>query len=279
MTRPFDPSLTAHLVAGPGILVALDIDGTLVGPDGAASPAVVAAVRAVRDAGAHVVPATGRSLTGLRPVLENLGIETTWAVTSNGAVSSRFDPALPGGVEVTDVITFDPEPALRLLRGLVPESLVAVERLGEGFLVSGHFPPGELTGDVRVVPFEDLCEAPASRVTVRAPHLTPDELREIVARSDLDDVTYAIGWTAWLDLTAPGVNKASALEILRTRFGVAPEATVAVGDGHNDLEMLRWADVGLAMGGSDAMTTGAADAVVGHVEDDGVVPVLLSLLR
>ncbi|HWS56963.1 MAG TPA: HAD family hydrolase, partial [Actinotalea sp.] len=173
---------------------------------------------------------------------------------------------------------FDPEPALRLLRGRVPGGLFAVEKLGEGFWVTHPFPPGELSEPVRVVDFEELCTAPAIRVTLRAPLLTAEDFREVVEGSGLVGVTYAIGWSAWLDLTPPGVTKASALEMLRERLEVPAGATLAVGDGGNDLEMLRWAGVGVAMGGSAEHVLAAADAATDGVEDDGVVPVLRSLL-
>ena len=275
----FERALTAGLTPGPDLLLALDIDGTLVGADGSVSGRVRSAVRELRELGTHVVPATGRSVSGVLPVLDQLGIETCSVVTSNGAVCARIDPMLPGRHEVTDVVTFDPEPALRLLRGFLPDGLFAVERAGEGLLVSSPFPDGELTEPVTIVDFEVLCEAPASRVTVRDLVLGSDDIRTIVARSGLTDVTYAIGWTAWLDLTPPGVTKASGLEILRERLEVPAGASLAVGDGHNDVAMLRWARLGVAMGGSGAEALAAADAVTGHVDDDGLAIVLESLLR
>ncbi len=279
MPPEFSPELTRHFRPGPDFLLALDIDGTLVRHDGAVSPRVRAAVRALRELGANIVLATGRSVTGALPVTAELEIETGWLVTSNGAVCARLDPALPGGHKVTDVVTFDPEPALRLLRGYLPDGLFAVEQAGQGFLVSHPFPDGELASPVTVVDFETLCEAPASRVTVRDLSLGSADFRELVRRSGLAGVTYAIGWTGWLDLTPPGVTKASGLEILRERLEVPAGASVAVGDGHNDVEMLRWAGVGVAMGGSDSLTVAAADALTAHVDDDGLAPILESLLR
>lgn len=274
----FTPDLTRHLKAGPELLVALDIDGTLLHYDGSIAPEVRHAVADVRDAGAHVVLATGRTTVAALPVLASLGMDRGWVVASNGAVSARLDPALPGGHEISDVVTFDPEPALRLLRGSVPDGLFAVEKLGEGFWVSHPFPPGELLEPTRVVDFEELCTAPASRVTLRAPSLAPADFRQVVERSGLVGVTYAIGWTAWLDLTPAGVSKASALETLRERLEVPAGATLAVGDGSNDVEMLRWASVGIAMGGAEDGVVAAADARTAPVEENGVVPVLRSLL-
>ncbi|HLV03631.1 HAD family hydrolase [uncultured Georgenia sp.] len=268
----------AFPAAGPELMVALDIDGTLVDHEQRMTTAVREAVAELRDSGTQVVLATGRSVSAVLPVLEELGIRHGWAVCSNGAVCLRLDPALPHGYEISDVVTFDPEPTLRLLREELPDGLFAVEDLGKGFKVSSPFPFGELSGEVTVVDFEELCSAPASRVTIRAPHLSADDFHALVDRVGLHGVSYAVGWTAWLDIAPEGVTKASALEMLRERTRTARAATVAVGDGRNDIEMLRWAALGVAMEWADEETRAAADLVTGSVHDDGVVPVLHALL-
>src|SRR5699024_4554840 len=127
----------------------------------------------------------------------------------------------------------------------------AVEVLGEGFMVTEPFPLGELTGRQDVVSFEELCRSAASRVTVRAPDLTAGDFHDLVDRTGLHGVSYAVGWTAWLDLSPEGVSKASALEVVRQRLSVARAATLAAGDGRNDIEMLDWAGYGIAMGDAD----------------------------
>lgn len=265
--------------AGPGLLVALDIDGTLLGHDQTLTDTVRTAVAAVRETGAHVVLATGRSVQAVTPVAHALGLTEGWAVCSNGAVVIRLDPEAAEGREITDVVTFDPEPTLRLLREEVPEGRFAVEDLGRGFKVSRPFPMGELSGEVTVVPFEDLCEAPATRVTLRAPELTPDDFHRLVERVGLRGVSYAVGWTAWLDIAPEGITKASALETLRGRLGVEPSATAALGDGGNDIEMLRWAAFGVAMGSAPDFVKDVADAVTDPVTEDGAAVVLRALLR
>ncbi|WP_370459499.1 HAD family hydrolase [Isoptericola sp. BMS4] len=260
-------------------LVALDIDGTLLTQDSGMSAAVRDAVAAVRDAGHHVVLASGRSLTAMTSVADMLGIGTGWMVCSNGSVTVRLDPALPAGWELDQVVTFDPEPALRLLRAELPDGRYAVEDIGVGFRMNALFPEGELDGEHRVVDFEQLWSREVTRVVVRSPEHTPDDFSAMAARIGLDDVTYAVGWTAWMDLAPRGVTKASGLERLRDRLGVAPAATVAVGDGRNDIDMLRWAGRGVAMGDADDVVRDAADEVTGTVEEDGAAAVLRSLLR
>jgi hydroxymethylpyrimidine pyrophosphatase-like HAD family hydrolase len=258
-------------------LVALDIDGTLLGYDGGLSPAVGEAVAAARAAGHHVVLSSGRSLVAMTPVAALLGIDAGWMVCSNGAVTVRLDRDAPNGWELDQVRTFDPGPALRLLREELPGARYAVEDIGIGFRMNALFPDGELDGEHQVVDFEQLWASEVTRVVIRSPEHTPEQFGEMAGRIGLDDVTYAVGWTAWMDLAPRGVTKASALERLRGMLGVDRSATVAVGDGHNDVDMLRWAARGVAMGHADAVVRGAADEVTGTIDDDGAAAVLRSL--
>ncbi|WP_228760048.1 HAD family hydrolase [Pseudactinotalea sp. HY158] len=323
MTPPYFPGALLTLTPGAGTLVALDIDGTILGHDGSLAPEVTAVIDQLVDDGTHLVLASGRSLTAVLPVIEQLGLSSGWAVCSNGAVTIRYGDRTRGGgsdrapgadgvgsdgahgagtdgadrdgadrdgahgaargsissipYTVEDLVTFDPEPALRKLREHVPDALYAVEVLGEGFMVTEPFPLGELTGRQDVVPFDELSRSAASRVTVRAPDLTAADFHELVDRTGLHGVSYAVGWTAWLDLSPAGVSKASALEVVRQRLGVDGASTLAAGDGRNDIDMLGWAGYGIAMGDADEITRAAADYTTGSVAENGLVPVLSGL--
>ncbi|MGL4177938.1 MAG: HAD family hydrolase [Dermatophilaceae bacterium] len=260
-------------------LVALDIDGTTVDHDGVMSPGVYDAVLRVVDAGHHVVIATGRTILGTAPVLDKLGLTTGYCVCSNGAVSLRLDPTAERGYEVLEAVTFDPAPALRMLREHFPTALVAVEEVGVGYKVTGPFPDGELVDGVsRVVPFEELMGSPVTRLTLRDPSSTSEEFLRRTQEIGLHGVGYAVGWSAWLDITPEGVSKGAALETMRRRLGVEPMHTVAVGDQRNDREMLQWAARGVAMGNAPDDIKAVADEVTGDVDDDGLVTVLDSLL-
>ncbi|HET7476743.1 MAG TPA: HAD family hydrolase [Dermatophilaceae bacterium] len=257
-------------------LVALDVDGTILHHDGTLSPAVRSAVRETA-AVANVVVATGRSLLATVPVLAELGLSTGYAVCSNGAVTLAIDESEPAGYRIIDTVTFDPAPALSLLQDAWPDAVVAVEELGVGFKLSAPFPDGELTGELRVVPWEELMADPCTRVTFRSPTGTAADFMDLVERIGLHGVNYAVGFTAWLDINPEGVSKGSALELVRRRLQVEPIDTVAVGDQRNDLEMLHWAARGVAMGNAPAEVQAAADEVAGPVWEDGLVPVLRSL--
>ncbi|MFV0462849.1 MAG: HAD family hydrolase [Nostocoides sp.] len=261
-------------------LVALDIDGTLVDFDGALTDPVRDAVASVADAGHHVVIATGRSISATTPILDRLGLSRGFAVCSNGAVTLALDPQTPLGYSVAEAVTFDPAPAVTVLRAAWPTALIAVEELRDeqaSFKVSAVFPDAELMSQ-RVVGPEELVSEPTTRVTFYAPQGTSDDVLHLAERIGLHGVSYAIGYSAWLDIAPEGVSKASALELIRRRLGVEPALTVAVGDQRNDIEMLRWAARGVAMGNAPQEVQDVADEVADTVDSNGLVPVMSSLL-
>ncbi len=259
-------------------LLALDLDGTTLNHMGELSPRVRDAVAALPD-DVEVVIATGRSILATTPVLEQLGLRHGFAVCANGAVTLRLDPDEPLGYEVVDQVTFDPKAVLEKMRIALPDALIAVEELGVGFKVSAPFPEGELMGQSRVATWDELVEHPVTRVTLRQPEASAEEFMELVERAGLHGVSYAVGWSAWLDINPEGVSKASALELVRRRIGVEPTHTVACGDQRNDVEMLHWAAWGVAMGNAPDAVKAVADEVTGDVDDDGLVPVLEALTQ
>ena len=251
--------------------------------NGEVPPRTRAAVVAAAQAGVQVVLATGRGIEAALPVADFLGLTQGWMVCANGALTVRLDPklkgtpSLPGGYEITNSVTFDPTTAIGRLHQVLPEAIFAVEMPGRGFLTSADFPPGELIENTTTVSLEQLSSQPVSRVIVRAPGMALSDFEVAVRSAGLHAVEYAIGWTAWLDVNAAGVSKASALDALVSGLGV--KHTVAMGDGANDLEMLRWADLSVAMGSAPARVKNATSVVTEPVWHEGAAIVLAALSR
>jgi HAD superfamily hydrolase (TIGR01484 family) len=257
-------------------LVALDIDGTLlkwVEDEGQTyeqiSPAVYDAVHAAVDAGAHIVLSSGRSPHGMDTIADLLdlpreGDDRLWVVASNGAVIFRYPP-----LEVVHEETFDAREAVRQVLEQRPEALVAVEERGVGYRVNRPFPDGELSGEMIRTDVDDIVAGPVSRVIIRDPSATADDFVAMAARLGLHGTDYVVGWTAWLDLAPVGVSKASGLDHVARELGLGPEDTLAIGDGRNDVEMLRWAARGVAMGQAVEEVHEAADHTTSTVYEEG----------
>ncbi|NVM95033.1 HAD family hydrolase [Arthrobacter wenxiniae] len=259
-------------------LIALDVDGTLVDHDGNMTGTVRDAAAAVVDAGHEIVIATGRSLGAMLPVVEQIGMVRGYGVCSNGGVTVRLDPALDRGYEVVERVTFNPRAALTTLRDIIPGARFALEDADGNFLSTSRFQDASFGIQARGVDFHHLLDARAVRVVVNSAEASTEEFSAAIAAAGLHGVAYAVGWSAWLDIAAAGVTKATALEKLRAGMGIDTARTVAVGDGSNDIEMLRWAGLGVAMGQADAAVRAAANEVTASVYDDGAAAVLRRLL-
>jgi len=262
-------------------LIGLDIDGTLVHDDGYLSPEVIKEVQRVKNLGHEVMIATGRAAANAVPVARDLGIHEGFVVSSNGAVTVELDLAHPRGFQMRDVVTFDPSEVLEKLIENLPEAHFAVEDVDGSYRFHKPFPSHALGDQNTETPLEELRHHPVSRVVVLSPQHDVDEFLGLISEIGLASVSYAIGYTAWLDISPQGVSKASALETQRERLGIAKNQVLVMGDGRNDIEMFHWAKSGgglaFAMGQAPDEVIEAATHVTSSVADDGVATVLAGL--
>jgi hydroxymethylpyrimidine pyrophosphatase-like HAD family hydrolase len=247
-------------------MVACDVDGTLVDRDGRLPPAVGAAIASVVAAGVPVVLATGRSWHGTLPLVEEMGLPPGSSVCSNGAVIVRYPPE-----EIVKAVTFDPREVIRRVEEFAPGTLIAVEEVGRGYRLNNHFPAGDLTGEIVIEDVEQLSARPVTRIILRDPTRSDSDFVGLARHLGLDGVTYFVGWSAWLDIAPAGVNKATALAEVAAGLGVSAADVLAFGDGRNDIEMLRWAGRGVAIGDAPAEVQDAADDVTEPFADGGPV--------
>ncbi len=262
-------------------LIGLDIDGTLVHDDGYLSPEVVKEVQRVKNLGHEVIVATGRSAPNAVPVVRDLGIEQGFLVSSNGAVTVELDLQHPRGFKISDVITFDPAEVLSQLIESLPDAHFAVEDVDGSYRFHRPFPSHALGDQNFETPLKELMHREVSRVVVLSPQHDVEEFLGLISQIGLASVSYAIGYTAWLDISPQGVTKASALESQRSRLGIDKSQVLVMGDGRNDIEMFQWAKSGgglaFAMGQAPEEVIEAATHVTSSVTDDGVAAVLAGL--
>lgn len=270
-------------------LIGLDVDGTIILQTEEMSPGVPEAIAHLRDSGSEVTLATGRSWMATHPFLDLLGLRPEFVVSSNGAVTMRravsVDEALASpaaaSYERWHVETFDPTVVLELLGEHLPQAQYMVE-LGSGKrLFTEHLDDWTLDGG-RQVTFAELSHEPVSRVVVVAPGHDEADFHRIVEQAGLNDVSYAIGWTAWLDIAPYGVDKGTALERVRDHLGWNPHQVFVAGDGRNDIGMFEWSSrIGghaIAMGQAPDEVKAAATGVTVEVERGGLALALRALV-
>lgn len=268
------PRATAEFLADREFpqLIALDVDDTLVEFMGIVTERAAEAVAAAQAAGITVVLATGRSLSTTAPIARAAGIDG-WVVCSNGAVLATVEPET-----IIDHRSFEPEPVIRLLQEHVPDAEFAVEDLDGMFLTTKLFDYGGLGLSIREVPLNHMLDKTAVRLVVHSDSLAEVGFGEVIAQTGVHTTIFGIGPAAWMDVSAPGVNKATMLAELCTRLDINPARTLTMGDGWNDVEMLRWAGTGVAMGSAPDSVLKSADAFTVPTPGDGVAEVIEALL-
>ncbi len=230
--------------------------------------------------GVPFVLATGRPPRWIAPVVDGLGFAPL-AVCGNGAVI--YDSATDRVLSATslDVETLDwvAGMALRALPGCG----IAAERIGASahdaaspqFVSSPDYEHAWLNPDNTEVSTAEVLAAPAIKLLIRLPHATSESMRAALtplvgARAD---ITYSTD-NGLIEVSAPGITKASGLAAVADRLGVAYPDMVAFGDMPNDVPMLLLAGHGVAMANAHADARAAADEITKSNSDDGVARVL-----
>jgi Cof subfamily protein (haloacid dehalogenase superfamily) len=262
-------------------LIAIDIDGTIAHDDGFIAPEVIREIVRVRELGHHVVVATGRAAANAFPVVQDVGIEQGHVVCSNGAVTIELNAEDEKGYSVREVIGFDPAPVLTQLIEKLPDAHFAVEDVDGTYRFHKPFPSYALGAENIETPLDQLMHGEVSRVVVLSPEQNVNDFLAIVESVGLHSVSYAIGYTAWLDISPQGVSKASALEQRRKALDIPRNRVITIGDGRNDISMFEWANEGgglsFAMGQGPDEVKLAATVVTASVEEHGVAKVLSGL--
>lgn len=270
-------------VATERLLIALDIDGTIILEDESMSPGVIEAIEHAHRAGHEVMLATGRSWEGTRGIMRVLEIAPEYVVCSNGAVIlKRRDGDLAEELQYErfHVETFNPSEVLTVLRENLPHAKYMVELAGGARLYTEEMHDWNLA-NARRVPFAELSAQPVCRVVAVSPDETQEDFGHIVAGMGLTQVSYAIGWSAWLDIAPEGVDKSTALDRVRMWLDIDPEHVLVIGDGRNDVGMFQWAlrnggrAVAMAQGPQEVRD--AAGELTASVQEGGVAAVLRGL--
>lgn len=260
----------------PGLrLVATDLDGTLLHTDGTVTERTRRALTAVEERGVVVVFVTGRPIRWMVDLWEHVGGHGL-AICSNGGIV--YDVHAHAVVKARTIPRRTVLEVADLLRDGVPGTTFAVERTS-GFGKEPDFMPRvEPPADLDVGPLPDVVDDTVVKVLARHEDKDPEPFWTDVERLVGDRVTTTWSSTgALVEMSAPGVTKASTLELLCAERGLAAEQVVAFGDMPNDLPMLEWAGTSYAMANAHPSVRALADHVAPSNEDDGVSVVLEEL--
>lgn len=254
-------------------LIALDMDGTLLDPDGRVPGGYWPLLEAAQSRDVVLAPASGRQLATLRSMFP--GGDTY--IAENGAVVWH-------GGEVVSTTALPPAPARRLLAALpnAPFTAHAVV-CAPDVAATLPLPP---TVDAEVDKYYasrtrlSRLDEPLDPTIKIALYVETDAERDALAwvRDLVPELRCVVSGTHWLDVMHPDADKGRALTELAGALGVEMRQTAAFGDYLNDLGMLRAAGVAVAMGNAHADIKAAADEVIGTNANRAVVDKLAEWL-
>ncbi|MSP14379.1 MAG: HAD family phosphatase [Chloroflexi bacterium] len=258
-------------------LIATDLDGTLLRPGGAISERTRRVLAAVTAAGITVVLVSGRPPRTLRSMAQDAGVQGL-AICCNGAIIYDLDQEA--------VVQHSPMPAevaVRLItdiRRVVPGVCFALE-IG---LIFGWEPAFGAAGAVEAEPARlrgdalDMCTGPVTKLIVRHAEMSRDTLFEVTRQVVGDIASVTFSGAPFIEVSAPGIHKASALASLCAQRGIDASQVIAFGDMPNDLSMLQWAGHAVAVANAHPEVLAQADEITNSNSEDGVARVLERLV-
>ncbi|QWQ41791.1 Cof-type HAD-IIB family hydrolase [Streptomyces sp. YPW6] len=255
-------------------LVATDLDGTLLRPDGTVSARSRAALGRAAASGARHLIVTGRPVPGIRALLADLAY-TGLVVCGQGtqlydADAGRLLRSVALDREAADT-------ALGKIEAEVGAVFAAVDQDGVNgvtLIEAGYRMPNPTLPAQRVGSREALWERPVIKVLVRHPELGDDALTAAARGAVGDLATVTMAGPGTVELAPRGVDKGTGLAAAAELLGIGAERTVAFGDMPNDLPMFAGSGLRVAMGNAHPELRAAADEVTLTHAEDGVAVVL-----
>ena len=259
-------------------LVATDLDGTLLRSDKTISVRTVTLLQHLRSIGVIILFVSARPPRVLRQIAitSHLG---GLAICCNGAIiydmdhDSFLQEHLLSPQQIKHLVT--------LLHASLPALSFAAES-GKSVTCEAAFYPFCTQNDSpspRIVDISALYQAPHIKILVHHPTLPIEELYEQVALL-LDSSIYSTTYSSadFLEITLGGVHKGEVLAAFCTQLDITAHSVVAFGDMPNDLPMLQWAGLGVAVANAHPLVLQAADAITLSNEEDGVAHMLERLI-
>ncbi len=253
-------------------LIAMDLDDTLLRNDLTISSRVVSAIRKAREQGVMATIATGRTPVSMKRYAQQLEIDVP-VITFHGALIQQ---ALSGEILFRRAISN--RLATAIVSGLLAKGIHIQIYIGDHIFVQEENEWSEGYTRLSSVPIEkaELLSLLAQntegveKILLIGEEADLEALAPSLAAAYGERIHLTKSKPYFLEMTDISVNKGIALNALAQRLGIAQEEVMAIGDSFNDLEMIRYAGLGVAMGNARPEILEAADVVTTTNEEDGV---------
>ncbi len=251
-------------------LVAIDLDETLLLPDRTISPRAKRAIQAVREQGSEVVLATGRMFCAAEPYARELDLTGPLIAYQGSLVKSVGDRSVwrhlhLAADQLNQLLQWLEEEPVHI--NLYVDDELWVERMNA---TAERYAKYSRVAVKEVGRLSDLSlEAATKVVAIGEPAVLSRLLPQAKERLG-DHMAVNRSYPHFLEFGHRQATKAQALAWLGEKLGIEPAAMLAIGDGENDLDMIEFAGIGVAMGNAPPAIQVAADFVTASNTEDGV---------
>lgn len=260
-------------------LIAIDMDGTLLYSRNEITPRVKESVLAAAQKGVKIVISTGRIYSSARQYTRILGVETP-IISCNGALIRKDDENLykcsipRNALEEAANLLVDYDDIYYRMYGDDSYYSKKENKTVREFMNWNENQKMEEQIKVKIVsnPLEIYHEGEdILKMFIVQDETRQDRYDELIVRLSKIEGVYCVSSMAKsMDVINKNVNKGNALEHLAKRYNITSENIMAIGDNYNDLEMIRFAGIGVAMGNADEEVKKEADFVTKTNLEDGV---------
>ena len=257
-------------------LVALDLDDTLLDPNLKISEESIRLIQEVRKRGVRITISTGRMYPSALPYALQLGIDVPIITYQGACVKNSLSE---------EVLYFKPVPpklAHEVIQFFQSSGVHCHSYFGDCLVMESLTEEGgfysRLAG-VEATIVDDLLGSLETSAALKIMAISNDEPKLLVLEEQLKfkygaklHITRSKPY--FLEVMHPEADKAKALEVIARHYRIDQQDVMAIGDSYNDIEMLQWAGVGVAMGNAHESVKDAADFVTSSNEEDGVAQAL-----
>lgn len=252
-------------------LVAIDIDGTLLRSDKTLSMRNVRAIKLAMAKGVKVVLASARPPRSVREIHHHLGLDT-YQINYNGALI--YDTRRKRNIHHQPLEPALAQKIIKAARKSDKQVVVSMEILDKWYTdhMDEKFPTetSKYFAPDFIGPLEAFWHVPLTKLMFLAPPERLEKIQKLIVTKFREQVSLAISDRHLLQVIARGVDKSTALARVADHYNIPSEQIMAIGDAPNDVGMIRWAGLGVAMGNAWDVTRNAADVVVPPNDEDGV---------
>lgn len=265
-------------------MLVLDLDGTLTNSRKEITEPTRKALIEIQEAGKHVVLASGRPINGVRPLAEKLELERFggYMLSFNGARITQcstgnviYNRTLPQEViqpifefacqyPGVDIATYDDD---HVISGLAPNKYTKIESAINSMPI------------IQRSDFSSYVNFPINKLLIPGKPPVLEEMIPVLKEKYHSLLNIYRSEPYFLEIMPQNIDKAYSLQKLLSSIGLTADSMICCGDGFNDISMIEYAGLGVAMENAQPIVKDTADFITKSNDDDGILYVINQFLR